>query len=115
MTITTHELDANHSQTLSRLVDLQARIAELTSEAESLKAELRQLEAGEYTINGQDVLKIVPTRRFDATAAALTLSEELRSKCLTVTYDATEVKKHLTPVEVEEFMVASGKPKVVVG
>lgn len=109
---TTTDLSPDYAQTLSRLVDLQAKIADYSSEAESLKAELRNLEPGDYTLDGREALRIIPTRRFDAASAALRLPEDIRTKCLKVDYDAAEVRKHLTPVEVEEFMVASGKPKV---
>lgn len=102
------------SQRVRDLADLQAEIAKLTAEAENIKAELRTLTPGDYAIGGRTALRITPTRRFDATAAAGLLSVEQRKEALVVSYDAAKVKQHLTPVEVEEFMVESGKPKVQV-
>lgn len=117
MTIQTEhptELDMDRARILSRLVDLNATIADLTSEAEVLKAELRDLPPGDYAVNGTPALRIISTRRFDAAAAAGLLSVEQRNAALIVSYDAAKIRAHLTPVEVDEFMVESGKAKVVV-
>jgi hypothetical protein len=115
MTTNTTELDVDTTRVLQRLAELNATIADLTAEAESLKAELRGLPAGDHTIAGRPVLRIIASRRFDATAAATSrLDEDQRAKCLQVSYDAAAVKKYLTPIEVDEFMVENGKPKVVI-
>lgn len=113
-TTQTHDLDTDRARILSRLVDINARVADLNSEAESLKAELRGLQPGDYLLNGQPALRIIPTRRFDAAGAAARLTDEQRNAALVVTYDAAKVKQHLTAVEIDTFMVESGKPKVVV-
>lgn len=110
----TTELDTDLARTLSRLVDVNAHIAELTAESESLKAELRILPTGDYAVNDRPAVRIIPTRRFDAAKAAGLLSLEQREAALTVSFDAAKVKQHLTPVEVEEFMIEAGRPKVVV-
>lgn len=107
-------LDPDRLAALARLVDINAKIADLNSEAESLKAELRALPAGDYDHDGRPALRITPTRSFDVNAAAGILTEEQRKGCLTVTYDAKLVKRHLTPDQVDVFMVESGRPKVVV-
>lgn len=112
-TTTTHELDEDRRRLLAKLADLNATITELESHAESIKAELRSLPAGDYTSNGDRVLRIIPTRRFDVAKAAGLLDQAAREAALTVTWDAAVVKKHLTPVEVEECTVVAGKPKVV--
>lgn len=108
------QLDTDTARIVTRLVDLQAQIADLTSEAEGLKSELRNtLNPGDHNINGAPALRIIPNRRFNVDFAAGLLGTEQRKECLVVTYDATKVKRHLTPVEVEECMVEAGKPKVV--
>lgn len=109
----TNELDTDTARILTRLVDIQAQIAELNSEAEGHKAELRNLAAGDYTLGGRPALSIIPTRRFDAAGAASLLDPDVRQTCLAVTYDATKVKQHLTPAQVEAHMIVAGKPKVV--
>lgn len=110
---TTHELDPNRVHVLTRLADINAQIAALTSDAEALKSELRNLPAGDYAVAGQPALRIIPTRRFDVTKAAGLLSHEQRNAALSVTFDPAQVKRHLTQVEIDECMVDAGKPKVV--
>lgn len=112
-TTTAADLDADRTRIVTRLAEVQEKIAAYTADAEALKAELRQLPAGDYAVDGRPAVRIIPTRRFDATAAAGLLSTEQRESALVVTYDAAKVKQHLTPTEVEEFMVEAGKPKVV--
>jgi hypothetical protein len=107
------ELDANRAAIVSRLADLNARIAVLADEAEGLKAELRDLGPGEYAIAGRPAVSIVPTRRFDAAAALQAIPTERRSECLKVEPDAGAIRKMLTPEQVDGFMVVAGKPKVV--
>jgi len=106
-------LDMDTIQILTRLADIQAKVADLNGEAESLKAELRSLPPGDHDINGRPALRIIPTRRFDSAKAAGLLSPSQRQDALVVSYDATKVKAHLTPTEVEEFMVDAGKSKIV--
>lgn len=107
------ELDSNHAYTLRRLVDINAKVAELNGEAEALKAELRDLPPGvDFTVDGTPALRIIPTRKFDAAGAASMLDPDARQACLTITYDAAKVKRHLTPDQVEAHMVEAGKPKV---
>ena len=108
------QLDTNTARIVSRLVDLQVQIADLTAEAEGLKAELRVLPAGDHDIDGKPALRIIPTRRFDAAGAASLLDPELRQQCLKFDYDPAKVKQHLTPAQVDAHMVEAGKPRVTV-
>jgi hypothetical protein len=118
MTVTdptpTIELDVDTARLVSRLIDLQAKIADLTSEAEAVKAELRSLNPGDYAIGGQPALRITPTRRFDATKALEYVAEPLREKCYTSAVDPKKVKEYLPPAVADLCMVESGKPKVTV-
>lgn len=111
---TTHDLDADTAVMLRKLVDLQARAADLDSQIESIKAELRALPPGDFALDGRPALRIIPTRRFDVDKAAGLLNAEQRQAALVVSFNATEVKRHLTAVEIDECMVEVGKPKVVV-
>lgn len=106
-------LDTDTANIVRRLAEIQAAINEMTAEAESLKAELRTLPTGDHDVDGRPALRIIPTRRFDTDAAALTLPEDVRPECLAITYDATKVKKHLSEIQIQSFMVEVGKPKVV--
>lgn len=107
------QLDTDTTRLVATLADVQARIGDLTAQAEAIKAELRNLPPSDYDIDGRPALRILPTRRFDATAAAQLLPEADRIGCTAVTYDAAKVKQKLTPEQVEQFMVDAGKPKVV--
>lgn len=107
-------LDTDTARIVARLVDVQAQIAELSGEAEEIKAELRTLPPGDHEINGKAALRIVPTRRFDVAGAASLLEPDLRQACLSFAYDPAKIRKHLTPAQVEAHMVEAGKPKVQV-
>lgn len=116
MTVTdptqTHELDVDTGRVVSRLVDLNAKIAELTAEAEGLKAELRGLHPGDYNLNGRPALRVAATRRFDATKGLELVPEPLREQCYSTTVDAKKVKEYLAPALVDTCMVEVGKPQV---
>jgi hypothetical protein len=107
------QLDTDTARIVSALAEINARIADLNEQAEGLKAELRGLGQGEYDIDGRVALRIIPSRRFDATAGAGLLDEETRKMCLAVSYDATKVKQHLTEIQIDACMNEFGKPKVV--
>lgn len=107
-------LDTDTARIVAHLADIQAKIADLTSEAEGLKAELRQLPPADYEIDGKPALRLIPTRRFDVNGAASLLDPDTRQTCLAVAYDAAKVKQHLTPAQVDAHMIEAGKPKVVI-
>ena len=109
----TTPLDTDTARLVARLAELQARVADLNTEAEAIKAELRALPPGDHLIDGQVALRIVPSRRLDVSAAAALLSDEVRQACLKVDYDPAQVKRHLTPDQVDACMTVAGKPKVV--
>lgn len=96
-----------------RLADLQARIQEMTAEAEGLKAELRGYPPGDYDAGRGAKFRIMPTRRFDPEAALLLVPGELRAGCWVQTIDAAKVRSYLAPAYIESCMVESGKPKVM--
>lgn len=98
---------------LARLAEVNAKIAELTAEAEVLKDDLRKLAPGDWTdATGRPVLRLTPTRKFDPARGMELIPDEVRSSCLTVTVDPSKVKQHLTPTQLDECMVEAGKPKV---
>lgn len=107
------QLDTDTARIVTRLVDIQARIADLTSEAEGLKAELRTLPAGDHDIDGKPVLRIIPNRRFDADKGLQLVPEQLRDQCYSTVVDPKLVKTFLAPAVLEAAMVEVGKPKVV--
>lgn len=107
-------LDPKAAKAFTRLIELNAQITELSREADDLKAQLRTaLAAGDYTIKGQPALRIQPQRRFDPESGYALIPEELKRECLSVSIDASKVKQHLTPAQLDTCMVESGQPKVV--
>src|SRR4051794_165383 len=102
------DLDTDTARIVIRLAEITAEIADLTSHAEALKAELRSLPAGDHNVNGKPALRIIPNRRFDVAGAASMLDPGVRETCLSVAYDAAKVKEHLTPAQLEAHMVESG-------
>lgn len=107
------QLDTDTARLVAHLADLQARVNDLNTEAESVKAELRRLNPGDYSLNGKTVLRIIPTRRFDPTKALELVPEPLRPECYTTAPDATKIRQYLAPALQEQCMVVAGKPKVV--
>lgn len=108
-------IDDTLTDVLAKLAAVNARLAELTAEAEELKEQCRALAAGDWTdATGRPVLRLTPSRKFDHTAGLALVPEERRKECLTVVVDPVKVKSHLTPVQLDECMVESGKTKVVV-
>lgn len=98
------------SALVSRLADVTARIAELTEEAEGIKATLRSYGAGQY-----DGFKVTPGRRFNVEKAYALVPDNLKRDCLTVEIDPDAVKSHLTPAQRESCMDEHGKAKVTLG
>ena len=113
MTAITTELDLDTRQIVTRLVDLQERIADLTGQAEALKAELRtSLSTGDYTIDNRPIIRIAPTRRFDPLKAIELVPAELRPLCEKTEYDPAKIREYLAPALVESCMRETGKPQV---
>jgi hypothetical protein len=108
------QLDTDTTRLVAKLADIQARIADLSADAESIKAELRQLPPADYTIDGRPALRITPTRRFDPTKGLEFVPEPLRGQCYSTVVDASKVREYLAPALVEMAMVDAGKPKVTV-
>lgn len=106
-------LDLDTARIVAKLADINARVADLTSEAEALKAELRNLPAGDHLIDGRPAVRIVPNRRFDADKGLELVPEPLRGECYSTAVDAAKVKSYLAPALLEMAMVEVGKPKVV--
>lgn len=106
-------LDTDTARIVSELAELQAKIADLTEKAETLKAELRSLPPGDHEIDGRAAVRIVPNRRFDPTKGVELVPESLRGECYSTVVDAAKVKKFLAPAVLEAAMVETGKPKVV--
>lgn len=111
---TTTELDADRARIVAALADLNDKIATLNADAEALKAELRNLPAGDYLLDGRPALRIVTSRRFDADKALELVPEPLRPECYTTAVDPKKVREYLAPALVDACMVTSGKPRVTV-
>lgn len=107
-------LDADTGRIVAHLADINARIADLTSQAEALKAELRALPPADYDIDGRPALRITPTRRFDPAKGLELVPEALRDQCYSTVVDAAKVREYLAPALVDACMVDAGKPKVVI-
>lgn len=105
-------LDTDTARLVARLAEIQTQVADLNAEAEALKAELRDLPAGDHEIDGRPALRIIPNRRFDPERALQLVPEPLREECYSRVVDAKKVKEYLAPAVADTAMVEVGKPKV---
>jgi len=103
---------------LDQLVDeyllLQEHVDKLTDELDQIKARLRDLGPGEHkTKSGATVYVTEPPRRFDLDAAVELLT--LAQRATSMTYDSGEVKRWLSPVQLDSVMRAgNGRARVYV-
>ena len=98
---------------VERLADLQSRIKEMTSEADSIKARLRD----EYRDDpgtkdfGAHKLSVTPTARFSEDAARAVLPAELVALCTVPALSSAKVKR-LVPPAMYVACCTSGEPRV---
>lgn len=100
---------------VERLADLQGRIKEMTSEADSIKARLRddyRDDPGTKDI-GNHKLSITPTTRFSEDQARLVLPAELVDLCTVPTLSSAKVKQLVAPA-MYAACCAAGEPRVAV-
>jgi len=107
------QLDKDSALIAAKLAEINAKITDLNSQAEALKAELRVLPVGKYEIGGTPALNIVPNRRFDVNKGLELVPEPLRERCYSTVLDPAKVKQLIAPALQEMAMVEVGKPKVV--
>ncbi|MGH3800868.1 MAG: hypothetical protein ACRDTD_12155 [Pseudonocardiaceae bacterium] len=92
------DLDPSLAATVRKLTDINTQIRDLGSEADALKAQLRQaLALGEHTVNGRPVVTISLTRKFDTSLAAQVLPPELLALVTVPTVDRALAEKLLPP------------------
>lgn len=97
-----------------RLHVLAAQIAELTIEADGIKAQLRQsLAPGTYAIDGVDAVRISTQRRFDPALAEQVLPPALLELCIVRKVDGAQAKRVLPPASYAACQSESGEPRVV--
>lgn len=108
------ELTDDLRATAHRLLTVQQQRAELENEERDLKARLRAaLSVGDKgTIDGQQVVSIVPNRRFSPDLAEQ-LPEPLRKLTLVTRPDSSTAKRNLPPAVYDTLMAEVGEPKVV--
>lgn len=112
--MTTDTLDQTTAGTVRRLHVLAAQIAELTIEADGLKAQLRQqLSAGTYDLDGVPAVRISPQRRFDPALAEQVLPGNLLELCIVRRVDGATAKRVLPPAAYQSCQSESGEPRVV--
>ena len=100
---------------VERLADLQSRIKEMTSEADSIKARLRDEyrdDPGTKDI-GSHKLSVTPTARFSGDAARAVLPAELVALCTVPALSSAKVKKLVAPAMYVACCTA-GEPRIVV-
>lgn len=98
---------------VKQLHHLSADIAELQALADDIKGRLRAtLDVGTYTVEGNDIIRLAPNRRFDVDAAIALVPAEFRENCATRGWDPKKVKEYLAPALVETCMVEAGQPRV---
>lgn len=89
------------------------QITQLTADAETYKAQLRDaLPAGAYTVGGQKAISVTPTRRFNPDHAAKVLPPHLLEAIERRMVDAKLAKETLPPALYEACSVETGKPTV---
>lgn len=109
----TRELDPAALTTWAKLREIQTRIADLTVEAETLKAQLREhLGVGEFTVAGKKMFTISRQRRFDPALAERILTAEEVAACTVPVLDRSLVQRTVSPERYAAMQVESGKPTV---
>lgn len=111
MTTTTADVERD----VTRLADLQALIAEATSEADSIKHRLRQHYAGDpgtHEVAGHR-LSVTPATRFDETLARDVLPAEVIDAATVAKLDSAAVKRMVAPTVYALCCPPSGDARVM--
>lgn len=109
----TDNLTGPLADAVARLHHIAAGIADLTAEADRLKAALRdQLGAGTYTVAGTPALRISPQRRFDPALAEQVLPTALLDLCIVRKVDGPTAKRVLPPDVYAQCQSDAGEPRV---
>ena len=99
------------------LADLTRAIADLTAQADEVKATIRSIVAthgpGTYG-SGRYTVGVSLNRRLDLEALARKYPATLRPDLYRLTPDPSAVRKALPPVVLEEFMSEVGEPRITV-
>lgn len=107
------ELDPAALVTWARLRDLQAKLADLKVEEETLKGQLREhLGTGTFLVGGRPMFTISPTNRFDAAYAETVLTPEELAQVQRTVIDTDLAKKVLGEARYKELQRPVGKPTV---
>ena len=92
------ELDAQALTTWAQLRAVQARIAELAAEEDTLKATLREhLGAGEFTVGRVPVFTIKPGHKYSEAAARAALTPDEIASCTVEALDRAKVQATVSP------------------
>jgi hypothetical protein len=94
-------------------VQLQDQRNNIDEQLDGIKAELRKLEPGAHEIAGCKV-SIVPNRRIDPKLVATKYPIAAHPLLYKAAPDIAALRKHLSPIAVDELMVEVGQPKVTV-
>lgn len=92
------ELDAQALTTWAQLRDVEARIKQLTEQADTLKATLREhLGAGEYTVGRVPVFTIKPGHKYSEDRARAVLTADEIAACTVPVLDRAKVQAIVSP------------------
>ena len=105
------ELDDEQVQLWRRLTELADTIATAQAEERHVKELLRKFPAGTYTRDGEPVLRLATSQKFDAQAAFQALPPEVAAQCVTTTPDAKAVRAQFSDAAASAYM-AEGTARV---
>lgn len=106
--------DPQLTDLISRLRDINSKLADLTAAADDIKSQIRQaVPAGARAlIDGQPAVTVSANRRFDPDLAKTVLPPELVQLCLVEKVDGAQAKRNLPPAVYEQLMTDVGQPVV---
>jgi hypothetical protein len=94
-------------------VQLQDQRNSIDERLDGIKAELRKLEPGTHEIAGIKV-NIIPNRRIDPKLVAAKYPIVAHPMLYKAAPDIAALRRHLSPIAVDELMTEVGQPKVTV-
>jgi hypothetical protein len=106
-------MSTDYETLVKEYVALQDQRNSIDERLDTLKAELRKLEPGTHEIAGIKV-SIVPNRRIDPKLVAAKYPIAAHPLLYKAAPDVAALRKHLSPIAVDDLMTEVGLPKVSV-
>lgn len=106
------DLNSEQHDLVERLRWINDKVKRLNEDADSIKAQLRELGTGELFFNGGPVVTITPTKQFSAAKARQILPPSLLTLITVEAVDTKLAKKVLPPEVYAKCQAESGKATV---